>query len=247
MSRDMTGKIALVTGAAVRVGRAIALCLGEAGADVGVHYRSHEGEAEALARELRSMGRRALLLPADLRDASAVRGMFDRVAKEWGGLDALVNSASVFRRTPLDEATDEEWAEHLDVNLTAPWLCVRAALPLLRARGGGKVVNIVDVSAQRPWPSYIPHSVSKAGLLALTRGLAARLASEGIAVNAVAPGPVLFPVDYDEQARARVLRRVPAGRAGTPEDVASAVLYLCTASSFVTGALLNVDGGQALG
>lgn len=247
MSRDLTGKLVLVTGAAVRVGRAIARRFGEGGADVAIHYRTHEDEAETLAQELRAMGRRALLLHADLRDAAAVRGMFARLGQEWGGLDVLVNSASIFRRTPLDEATDEDWAQHLDVNLTAPWLCIRAALPLLRARGGGKVVNIVDDSAVRPWPSYIPHSVSKAGLLALTRGLARALAKEGIAVNAVAPGPVLFPEDYDADARERVLRRVPTGRSGTPADVASAVLYLCTASSFVTGALLNIDGGQALG
>ncbi|GMV39914.1 MAG: glucose 1-dehydrogenase [Myxococcales bacterium] len=241
----LAGKQALVTGAAVRVGRAIAWRLAEAGADLAVHCRSHVDEAEDLCGRVEALGRRTLLLRGDLRDQGTIRAMFDQVATAWGGLDVLVNSASVFHRTPLDAVTDEDWALHLDVNLTAPWRCVQAALPLLRGRGG-RIVNLVDLSALAPWPSYIPHSVSKAGLLAMTRGLARALAREGIAVNAVAPGAVLFPDDASEEERARVLASVPAGRAGTPNDVAEAVLYLCGASPFVTGTLITVDGGQSL-
>lgn len=243
---DLNGTLALVTGAAVRVGRQIAWRLAQAGADVAVHCRSHVAEAEDLCRQMEALGRRTLLVQGDLRDAATITAMFEQVRAAWGGLDVLVNSASVFQRTPLDAVTDEDWALHLDVNLTAPWRCVQAALPLLRARGGGRIVNLVDLSALKPWPSYIPHSVSKAGLLAMTKGLARALAKEGIAVDAVAPGAVLFPEDVTEQERARVLAAVPAGREGSPDDVAEAVLYLCGASRFVTGTLITVDGGQSL-
>lgn len=243
---DLSGKQILVTGGAIRVGRCIASRLAEAGADVAVHCRSHRAEGEALVDAIRARGRRSLLLCGDLTEPATVRALFDEVGDAWGGLDVLVNNASVFHRTPLDTVTEEDWAVHLDVNLTAPWRCSMAALPLLRARGGGRIVNLVDLSALKPWPSYIPHSVSKAGLLAMTRGLARALAKEGIAVDAVAPGAVLFPDDATEEERDQILRSVPAGRAGSPDDVADAVLYLCGASRFVTGTLLTVDGGQSL-
>lgn len=243
---DLGGKQILVTGAAIRVGRSIAWRLAEAGADVAVHCRTHVEEGQALVDAILGLGRRSLLVTGDLTEPATIPAVFEQVRAEWGGLDVLVNNASVFRRTPLDTVTDEDWQAHLDVNLTAPWRCCLAALPLLRARGGGRIVNLVDLSALKPWPSYIPHSVSKAGLLAMTRGLARALAREGICVDAVAPGAVLFPEDATDAERERVLRSVPAGREGSVQDVAEAVLYLCGASRFVTGTLITVDGGQSL-
>ncbi|HEU5393715.1 MAG TPA: SDR family oxidoreductase, partial [Candidatus Methylomirabilis sp.] len=160
-------------------------------------------------------------------------------------LDILVNNAAVFPRTPLGEVTAEGWDAIFAVNLRAPFLLAQAAAPLMHQGGGGRIVNLADISAERPFPGYIPYCVSKAGLIALTRGLAKALAPD-VLVNAIAPGTVLWPVDYPVEGRERELRRTPLKRTGTPEDVARAVLFLLEGADFVTGQVLALDGGRSL-
>jgi len=243
---ELAGRRVLVTGAAVRIGRELALALLARGAHVAVHYHRSVEAAQTLRAEAWTSGARCVLVRGDLRQADAPARIVAEAADGLGGLDAVVNNASVFRRTPLDELDDTTWDEHLQVNLTAPLRICRAALPYFEAAGGGKIVNMVDLSALRPWPSYLAHSVSKAGLLALTRGLARALARRGVQVNAVMPGIVLWPDDLDAAERARLRRRIPVGVEGTPQDVVQAVLYLLQASAFVTGTCVVVDGGAHL-
>lgn len=234
----LDGRLALVTGAARRLGRAIAQELSRAGAQVAIHCRRSVAEAEELAAALPG----AFVLQADLLDPEQTAAML-RAAQERarsGRVDLLVNNAAGFQRTPFAALDEGAWAAMLDLNLTAPQRCLRLALPLgLRA-----AVNVVDVAAWQPWIGYAAYGVAKAGLLHLTRVLARELAP-AVRVNAVAPGSVLFPEDYDEEARARALLRVPLGRAGSPEDVARAVRFLL-AEPYLTGVCLPIDGGQGL-
>lgn len=237
--------VALVTGGGVRVGRAIALGLAEAGYDVAVHYRSSAEPAEEVVRHVEALGRRALALQADLSDPAAADPLVAGVRQAFGRLDVLVNSAASFDTTPLLEADAERWDEVLGVNARAPHLLVRAAASLLREGAGGAVVNIVDLSAFQAWSEYPVHAVSKAALAHLTRVQARSLAPD-IRVNAVAPGAVLPPDDYDEERWQALVDRTPLGRLGTPEDVVRTVVFLVQ-SPFVTGQIVAVDGGRLLG
>lgn len=235
------GRVALVTGGGVRVGRTVALALATNGYDLVVSYRTSRAPAAELQAQLGRMGRRIRVVQADLsQEAEAVR-LAASVAETFGRLDLLVNSASTYLSGDLLRVPTEEWDSVMAVNLRAPFLLVRETAALLR-RARGSVVNIVDLSAFHAWPRYPHHSVSKAGLLHLTRNLALALAPEARA-NAVAPGHVLPPPDYGEAEIERSRRRVPLGRIGRPEDVAEAVLYLADAQ-YVTGEVIVVDGGR---
>lgn len=241
---ELAGRVALVTGAGHRLGHAIAAGLGTAGCDVALHHhRSREG-AERLADELRGAGRRAVALGADLRDAIAARDLAPRAAAALGRLDVVVNSAAVLVRQPLETVTPESWDATVDLNLRAAFFVAQGAIPFLRA-ARGKIVNIADVGGLEPWPAYVPHNVSKAGLVMLTRALARALAPE-VAVNAVAPGPVLLPDDWDEAAAERIRRTTPLGRLGGPDDVVAAVRYFLEFGDWVTGTVLAVDGGRSI-
>jgi pteridine reductase len=243
-ARALAGRTALVTGAGRRVGRAIALALARAGADVAVHYNLSEAGALETAEEARAAGVSAAPLRADLSEPEQVERLFAEVKDRLGGPDVLVNSAALFERVPFEDLDLEEWERTQRVNLTAPFLCCRAAVPEMRARGGGDIVNICDIGGMAAWKGFAHYNVSKAGLIMLTRALAVELAPE-IRVNGVAPGTVLFPEGYDESARARIESRIPMGRAGTPEDVAEAVLFFVSGSGYVTGQVLAVDGGRS--
>jgi NAD(P)-dependent dehydrogenase (short-subunit alcohol dehydrogenase family) len=239
------GRIVLVTGAARRLGRAIAEDLAARGAHVAVHYRSSSAEAADVVAGIRARGGRAEAFAADLADGDAVDALAAAVTDRLGPVDVLVNNASVYLRTPLATLDAATWERVLTVNLTAPY---RLALTLgraMRARGAGKIVNLTDVGAERPPLDYLPYAVSKAGLSALTRGLARELAPE-VQVNAVAPGPVLEPIDATPATAAAILARTPLGRFGTAADVAAAVRFLIEGSDFVTGTTVVVDGGRAL-
>ncbi len=241
---DLQGKVALVTGGAIRVGKAISLELAAAGADIVVNYNSSAGPAEETVAEIQKLGRRAIAQQADVSQGDQVQRLIDRAVSELGRLDVLVNSASVWRRTPWAELDEAEWDRQIAVDLKGPFLCARAAAPHLAAHGDGAIVNIVDLSAFAPFPNFLPHSVAKAGLLNMTYSLAMELAP-AVRVNAIAPGPVLPPPDYTEQQLAASARRTLLKRWGTPEDVARAVRYLVEAE-YVTGAVLPVDGGERL-
>ena len=238
------GKVALVTGGARRVGRALSLALAEAGADVIVHYNASASEAKDVAREIESLGRRALAVQADIAHGADVRRMVREVEAAWGRLDILVNSAASFESAPFLEITEADWDRVLAINLKGPFLLMQSAAPLLRATGEGVIVNIADLSAFQPWPSYAHHAVSKAGLVHLTR-IAARALGPSIRVNCIAPGTVLPPEGYTGIGSDGTSDRRVVAPAGTPEDVTRALLFLIE-SSFVTGQTIVVDGGRLL-
>lgn len=251
VSRPLAGQFALVTGAGIRVGRAIALALGEAGANVAVHHRGSARDAAAVVRQLRALGVEAETFQADLRQAAEVTQLVQSVLA-WAkparsrtlGLDILVNSAAGFGRRPLAAIDDEAWDAMLALNLTAPFRLIRGLAPAL-ARRTGVIVNILDVAAFHAWPGFAHYCAAKAGLAMLTRCLAVELAP-AVRVCGVAPGTVLFPPDYDQSARRRVVEKIPLGRVGSPEDVARAVLFLAQ-NRYVTGATIPVDGGRLAG
>lgn len=241
---DLHGRIGLVTGSARRLGRAIASALARRGVDVAVHYRSSADEAAQAVREFEELGVRSRAYRADLATPADIQRLFDGIESDFGGLDILVNSAAVFERKRMEDITADDWDRVLAVNLRAPFLCAQRAAGLMKRRGGGRIVNLADLSAFEAWTGYAHHSVSKAGLVALTRVLAKAFAPE-ILVNAVAPGPVLPPDSADERERAALAARTAVKRLGSPEDVVPAVIFLLE-SDYVTGEVLVVDGGKLL-
>ncbi len=235
---------ALVTGGAVRVGRAIAEALAEAGYDLMLHYHTSTDAAEEAAEQVRSRGARVHTVRADLSQPDQISLPFDAMEEAFGGLDLLVNSAAIFPRADPLEATHTEWDTVFALNARAPFLCAQQAARRMGDRGGA-IVNIVDTGATEAWPGYVPYVASKAALASLTRGLAAAFAPH-IRVNGVAPGAVLLPeTEDDETAQGAAARRTVLNRVGSAEDVAAAVVFLAGAT-YVTGEILRVDGGQHL-
>lgn len=242
---NLAGRTVLVTGAARRLGRAIAEDLASRGARLAVHYRSSAPEAEDVVAGIRARGGAAESFAADLADPAAAERLAATVAERCGPVDVLVNNASVFYRTPVDTLDGGAWDAVMTVNLRAPYLLALILGRAMRARGAGKIVNLADVAVDRPHPGYLPYTVSKAGIVALTRALARELAP-AVQVNCVAPGPVLEAIDATPETTAAILKRTPLGRLGAAADVAAAVRFLLEGSDFVTGATVVVDGGRAL-
>ena len=242
--KKLTGKVALVTGGAVRVGLEIARALADAGADVAVGYLRSAAAARAAVRDLQARGARAVALRADLGRPHEAHALVASAVRRLGRLDILVNNAALFFRTPVESTTPEQFDRLLAVNLRAPFLCSQAAARAM-GRRGGRIINIADVGAIRAWPGYVPYGVSKAGVVMLTRGLAAALAPR-IQVNAVAPGVVLLPEGFPRERARRLAARIPMGRHGRPTDVAEAVRFFATCSDYITGQVLFVDGGSSL-
>ncbi|MEX2156361.1 MAG: SDR family oxidoreductase [Gemmatimonadales bacterium] len=240
----LEGTGALVTGAGRRLGQAIAIGLARAGCDIAVHYHGSAEGAEETARAVRGAGRRAELLRADLSDAAAARGLADQAARVLKRLDIVINSAAIMVLQPVETVTPETWDATLDLNLRAVFFVSQGAIPHLR-RAKGKIVNLADVAGLEPWPAYVPHGVSKAGVVTLTKALARALAPD-IAVNAVAPGPVLLPDQWDAATREHIRATTPLGRLGEPADVVAAVRFLLADTDFVTGTVLVVDGGRLI-
>ena len=242
-AESLAGHVALVTGAGKRLGRAVALRLAEEGADVIVHYNSSAAGAEAVAKEVEAMGRRSAALQANLKNVNEIRRLFDEVGKQFGRLDVLVNCAANFLPASIVSTTEEIWDASLDTNLKAGFFCAQAAAPLLR-RTNGTIVNFADAGGLLGWPGYIPHSISKAGVVMLTKVLAKALAPE-VRVNAIAPGTISMPGDPPEW-EADFVKLAPLRRTGTPADIGDAVSYLVHAR-FLTGHTLVLDGGRSLG
>ena len=242
----LAGHAALVTGAAHRIGAAIARRLHAAGMDLAIHYRASATAAEILATELNAQRpSSATLLQADLLDHAALGPLVEEAVAALGHLDLLVNNASSFYPTPVAEATPAQWDELLGSNLRAPFFLAQAALPHLRARRGA-IVNIVDIHAQRPLGGHPIYSIAKAGLAMLTKSLARELGPE-VRVNGVAPGAILWPeAGLSEAEQQAILDQAVLGRLGDPDDIARAVLYLYRDAGYVTGHVLPVDGGQSV-
>jgi pteridine reductase len=243
---SLESKVALVTGAARRVGAAIARRLHDAGASIVIHYRGAEADAARLEKELKAKrSGSALKLRGDLLAPVAPQALVGAALQRFARLDFLVNNASAFYPTPLGEIEASHWEELIGSNLRAPLFLAQAAAPQL-ALAGGAIVNIADIHAERPLKDYVVYSVAKAGLVALTRALALELAP-GVRVNAVAPGAIAWPEDgqFAPAERKRVVASTPLARTGTAEDVAQAVHFLCRAP-FITGQVLAVDGGRSI-
>lgn len=236
-------RTALVTGGAVRIGRAISEALAEAGYRLVIHYNSSAGAAEELRDAILKNGGEAKIIGADLSRMDEVKRLAEEAAAAFGGIDVLVNSASVFPPEKLEDTDEALWEQTMAVNLRAPFFLIRHLAPTLRERRG-VVINMADLAGLQPWASYAAHSISKAGVVQLTRVAARSLAPE-VRVNAIAPGAVLPPDDMSDEEIERLARSAPLRRNGSPRDVVRAVLYLLEAD-FVTGDTLVVDGGKLL-
>jgi pteridine reductase len=241
---ELRGRVALVTGAGRRLGRALAAALAERGLTLALHHHASAEGAESLRDQIRGAGGQADCFAADLTDARAAHELPQRVERSFGRLDVLINSAAVMERLTLEETTIEQWDRILNLNLRSVFFCTQGAAPALR-RSRGRVVNVADLAGLEPWPAFAAHSVSKAGVVMLTKVLALSLAPE-VTVNAIAPGAVLIPEHYDEPARSFLERTTPLRRIGAPTDVIGAVLFLLEAGDYVTGTVLVVDGGRLI-
>jgi 3-oxoacyl-[acyl-carrier protein] reductase/pteridine reductase len=236
MASNLSGRIVLVTGAAKRIGRGIALRLAREGARVAIHYDRSEAEARRTAEECGG----AELFRANLESVPQIQRMFSEIEDRLGRLDGLVNNAARFTRFDPLEITEADWDFIHSVNLKATFFCCQQAARIMKRQGGGRMVNISSLGGIRPWAEHAHYCASKAGVIMLTRALAKAFAPE-ITVNSVAPGVIPFD-DIDERGK-RMIEHTPAGRGGTPEEIADAVVYFLTASNFVTGQILAVDGG----
>lgn len=245
MSRDLQGKVALVTGGARRLGRSFVEALAARGMVMAVHHSHSAAAAHEVVEAIMAAGGKAASFEADLTDAAAAMALPARVVERFGGLDLLVNSAAVMERRTLADTTPADWDHQLDLNLRAPFLLAQQAASELR-QSRGTIINIADLSAMRPWAAYPVHSISKAGIVMLTKVLALILAPE-VTVNGIAPGTVLLPESFDDEQRRFLAETTPLGRLGSPDDAIEALLYLVERGPFVTGETIVVDGGRSLG
>ena len=246
-SESLQNKTILVTGAAKRVGAAIARRLHRSGAKLALHYHASEREAHALQSELNlQRPQSVILVKADLLEIAGLAEIVKTCVEQFGALDALVNNASAFYPTPIGTIAERSWDELVGTNLKAPLFLAQAAAPQLK-KSAGCIVNITDIHAERPLKNYVVYSVAKAGLVGLTRSLARELGPE-VRVNGVAPGPILWPEDgaFDELTRQRVISHTLLKRSGEPDDIARAVHYLIAEAPYVTGQIIAVDGGRSV-
>ncbi len=241
VGKGLAGQVALVTGAAKRIGRSIALRLAADGADVVVNYATSKAEADVVVGEIEGLGRRAIALQADVSKRADVVRLFAAVEKEFSRLDILVNNAGMFFAAKFEELTDEQWDRIMNANVKSQFLCAQAAAPIMKRQGRGRIINLSSLGGILPWPAFTHYCVSKAGAIMLTKCLARALGPE-ILVNSVAPGTIQFPGEAPDE---DYIQRVPLHRTGTGEDIAEAVAYFAT-SDFVTGQIIAVDGGRSL-
>ena len=241
----LTNKTVLITGGK-RIGAAVAETLARRGMDVALSYQQSQAEAEATADTVRAAGRRAVVLRANLSRGDECARLVDEAAAALGRLDVLINMASVYRSRPLAEIDEARWDEGIDVDLKAAYLCARAAIPHMRAAGGGRIINFRDwvAASGRPrYTGYLPYFVAKRAIIGLTEALALELAGDQILVNAIAPGPILAPENTSDEELKSVESATPLGRWGGESEIATAIVFLLE-SGFVTGETIRVDGGR---
>ena len=244
---ELTGKVAIITGGK-RIGRIVAQVLAARGMDLVLSYRGSKQEADDTVADVIAAGRRATTVVADVGKPEDCRAIITHAMATFGRIDVLVNMASIYRSTPLEEVTVEDWDIDIDVNLRSAFLCAHAALPHMRAGGGGRIVNLADWLARSGRPQYIgftSYYVAKAGVIALTESLALEGARDNILVNAIAPGPIVPPPDMSQAEMDEVARATPVGHWGGEAEIAKAVVLLCE-TDFITGETIRVDGGRHL-
>ena len=244
---ELTDKVALITGGK-RIGAVVAAALAQRGVDIALSYARSRLEAEQAADAVRRAGRRGAAIQADLSQPQACDTLAITTAETLGGIDILINMASVYARRPFDDLRVEDWDASLDVDLRAAFLCARAAVPHMRKRGGGRIINFSDWIAKSGRPRYqgfLPYYVAKAGVIALTEALALELAADNVLVNAIAPGPIVAPSDSTDEELTAVAQATPLGHWGGEGEVAKAVLALLD-NDFITGETIRVDGGRHL-
>jgi len=241
---ELDGKVAIVTGGAVRLGRALALALAEQGVRVGVHYGSSAGPAETVVNEIKAMGSDATAIQADLSRPGEARSIVERAAAHLGQVDILVNSAAIFEPGNWDDTTEANWDRHFAINLESPFFLSQAFAAQVGRERAGHIVNIADWRGARPGPDHMAYTLTKAAIIAMTKGLALALAPN-IQVNAIAPGLILPPPGQDQAYLESKANEVPAQRVGSPQQIADAMIFLLR-SDFVTGDLIFVTGGEHL-
>ncbi|WP_257449928.1 SDR family NAD(P)-dependent oxidoreductase [Archangium lipolyticum] len=236
---------AVVTGAGIRLGKAIALALAEAGFDLALHVHQSTEGADEVARKARALGRAATVYRADLGSPQGVDSLASTLRQAHPAIDVLVNNAGIFERLAFEDITREQYHRMMGINLEAPFFLTQGLLPALRAAPRPLVVNLTDIAGERAESHYAHYSASKAGLIMLTRALAVELAPQ-VRVNAVSPGTVIFPEHFDEAARQAYLSRIPFGREGSPEDVARVVVFLAREAPYISGQVIAVDGARSV-
>lgn len=249
MRIDLSGQVVVVTGGAVRLGRAIALECARAGADVAITYHRSQGAAQSTLQEMRAIApaRHFEAYRCEVSRSADVESLAESIERDFGGATALVNNAAIFRRTPFAEMTEADFDDHIAANLKGPYLLCKRFGDQFLQRGGGHIVNLADIHGLRPLKNYVPYCVSKAGVVMLTQALALALAPT-VRVNAIAPGTILVPSQTQgaDDVEAELLPKIPLGRLGSAEEIASAVLFLLGGPPFISGAILPVDGAQRL-
>lgn len=242
---NLKDRVILITGGAVRVGRAITLELATAGARIFCHFNRSERDAKNLKELVEKNGGMIHLIKGDLSVTSFAEELVDIVMEKENKIDVLINNAALFSKTPLGSVSDDQWDRLFTLNLKAPFFCAQRAGQYMLKQGGGKIVNIADPSGESPWPSYIPYGLTKAGIISMTKGLAKALAP-AVQVNCVNPGPVMIPKYYTTEERSKAIANTLLKREGSAQDIALAVRFLIEGSDYITGAVLNVDGGRSV-
>ena len=244
-SESNSNKVALITGAAHRIGATTARLLHQNGMNIVLHYRGSREQAQAVQKELNDKRENSvILIQADLHITNGLPALIEESVKAWGRLDVLINNASSFYPSPIEKATEEQWDDLIGSNLKAPFFLAQAAAPYLK-KHNGCIINIVDIHAERPLKTYPMYSMAKAGLAMMTKSLACELGPD-IRVNGVAPGAILWPENLDEVAKQRIVSRTFLKRQGEPKDISKTILYLIKDADYVTGQIIAVDGGRSL-
>lgn len=242
---DISGKVILVTGGAVRIGRAICLELAGAGASIFCHYHSNREAALSLQQEIAALGGQCQIFSLDLSQSQSAAILINEVIQSYGRIDALINNAGLFYKTPFGSVTEEDWNAFHNLNLKSAFFLAQETGRLMQAQQSGKIINIADAAASTPFPSYLPYSISKAGVIAMTKGLAKALAPN-VQVNCINPGPVMFPDDMAEKEKQQAIEQTLLKREGSAQDIARTVRFLLEGSDYITGAIIPVDGGREI-
>ncbi|MCK5033099.1 MAG: SDR family oxidoreductase [Calditrichia bacterium] len=238
-------KIILITGGAIRIGRAITLELIKCGANVFCHYNSSNAEAQSLQKEVSRLEGNLYLIQADLSKLNNSVDLIDKVFRKKGRIDILINNAAIFFKTPLGTVTEEDWDKLFSINLKVPFFMAQKVGLIMKKQGFGKIINIGDTSGLNLWPGYLPYSLTKGGIISMTKGLAKALAPE-VLVNCVNPGPVMVPDYYNEKDIKKAIDKTLLKKAGSANDIVQTIKYLIEGTDYITGSIINVDGGRNL-